>query len=85
MARTIPENKITWAMIPVYLLHMKGICVTPPSLRIQTLAEITFQKLYIRYYPLYTLVMQNKGSTQTKQKLPQISPFTKSLKGLILI
>ena len=72
-AYTMTEK--TRVMIPVCFFQMAGICVTPSLLRIQNSAEIQLLKEQIKYYHLSTLTVKNKGSTQSKQKLPQILPL----------
>ena len=67
-------------MSPVWLFYMTSTWVTPSSLGIKISEEITSRKSHIQYYPLLTLVVQHTGSNQSKQKLPQILPFTKLLK-----
>ena len=73
-------------MTPVWFFYMTGTWVIPSFLGIQISAEISFWKSdslsHTIYTLVYTLVMQNIGFNRSKQKLSQISPFTKLLKGL---
>ena len=78
-------NKKTVVMTPLWFLEMTSICVTLSLLVIHISAVIKCSKSATRTYPLSSLVLQNTGSTQEKQKLPQILPLTKWLKWLSLI
>ena len=60
--------------------YMTSTHVTLSYLVIYISVEISFRKVEIRSYPLYTLVVQNTGYTQEKQKLPQMLPLKKNLK-----
>ena len=82
---TILGKKTTTVMILVRLLKMMSTCITMSSLKINISAEITFLKVEIQSYPLYTCIVKNIGSTEAKQILPQILTFKKLLKGLSLI
>ena len=81
----IPGNKIIWVIIPVCFFLMELIYVTPSALRIQTSAAIIFLKSWINSYPIYKFLVQNKGSTRSKKKLPKVLKFKKCIKGLSLI
>ena len=64
-------------MTPVWLFYMMSTYVTLSLLVIHISAALTSQKVDIESYPVSTLVVQNTGYNQEKQKIPQISSFTK--------
>ena len=76
-------------MTAVWFLYMTSTWVIPSSLGIHISTEIELWKSETWYYTIYilvyTLVMQNIISNQAKNKLSQISPFTKLLKILSLV
>ena len=65
--------------------QITGLWVTLPFLRIYTLAAITYLKLYTQYYPFSTLLVKTIGPNKETQKLTQISPFKKWIKGSIIM
>ena len=82
---TILEKTTTVVITPVLYLCMIINIVTLASIRTNISAAILYRKPEINSYPISTLVLQNKGSNQSKKKLPQILQFTKLLKVLSLI
>ena len=61
----------------IHLLQMMDTCGTLLSLRIHISATQSFLKAEIQSFPLSAFMVQNTGSNQEKQILPQMLPFTK--------
>ena len=81
----IIQKTTTVVMISVHLLQITDTCGTLSSLRIQISESTALLIAEIQYFPISTFMVQNIGSTQEKQTLPQMLPFKSLLKVSSLI